>query len=272
MNDIAVLAGSPLVLKLASVAALVFLCVFYLWRAGSMNTIFERMWSLAAGQARVADRELEEFLAWNRDIEKFRFMYRLKVDSQAQLKRLMTWCREYDIPVVRLQRARYWVRLREAEIVAEPSGRELACTVVVMVAAVLCMVWANMGASDPLAQLYMKESGTRFRTDGAVIHFGGSNGETFDLARCDDQAVRESVTGMPKADLALLCKADARAQLPALAKKSVREQRWLYGILIAVSLLFLIACFRYFLGWCEAKDIRKILDEHGEERQESLVP
>jgi hypothetical protein len=57
-----------------------------------------------------------------------------------------------------------------------------------------------------------------------------------------------------------------------LAKKSVREQRWLYGILIAVSLLFLIACFRYFLGWCEAKDIRKILDEHGEERQGSLVP
>jgi hypothetical protein len=43
VNDIAALAGSPLVLKLASVAALVFLCVFYLWRAGSMNTIFERI-------------------------------------------------------------------------------------------------------------------------------------------------------------------------------------------------------------------------------------
>ncbi|MCV2217661.1 DUF6216 family protein [Thauera sp. Sel9] len=266
MNDIAALAGSPLVLKLAPVAALVFLCVFYLWRAGSMNTLFERVWSLAAGQAKVASKELEEFLAWNRDIEKFRFMYRLKVESQAQLKRLMTWCKKYDIPVVRLQRARYWVRLREAEIVVEPSRRELACTVVVMAAAVLCMVWANMGANDPLAQLYMKESGARFRTDGAVIHFRGSNGETFDLARCDDQATRESVTSMPQADLALLCEADTRAQLPAFAEKSVREQRWLYGILIAVSLLFLIACFRYFLGWCEAKDIRNILDKHGEER------
>lgn len=79
---------SPLMQPLSMFAAAVTLLMVFWWRAGSIRSVLDRVWHLLAGRADVNDPVLKELLLNSRDLERFQFTYRLKVDSLAEVHKL----------------------------------------------------------------------------------------------------------------------------------------------------------------------------------------
>ncbi|WP_423739680.1 DUF6216 family protein [Cupriavidus basilensis] len=112
MESLSAFVQSPLFSRLSIVITGLALLVLFWWRAGSIHSILERLWLLIAGKAEVHDPELKSIFQKNRDLEKFRFFYRLKVEPLADVRKLAAWMEVHGVGMSRLQRMRRWVDIR----------------------------------------------------------------------------------------------------------------------------------------------------------------
>lgn len=229
------LVQSPLLQPAAFVLLGIILLAVFWWRAGSIRSVLDRVWHLMAGRSDVNDPVLKELLINSRDLERFRFTYRLKVDSLADVHKLHAWSAQHQIDLANLTALRDWVDPKHLELIKAPpkSLFVIETLVVVVLAAGTILFGALLLPSGALLQT--KESGVYFRAQEATVEhpfrwwrYGA------DSCRPNlDSVMRE--TGFTRDEAVLICDALKEGKLDSLIVDNQSTQRWLFALVALVS-------------------------------------
>jgi hypothetical protein len=193
-----------------------------------------------AGKADVHDPVLKSLLQESRDIEKFQFIYRLKADTMADIRKLTTWMATYNIGVTRLQKMRRWVDASSDEIVNQPPKHYVPTHLVFAFLAMITVIGFGPLASSRDAYLQMRASKVWFKTDAVTVK-APLEGWSFDRTNCaaDKDSIAQ-LTGFNASETDIVCEGLKQDGLKPLVKKTVEFQAWtgIAGALIAIALAF----------------------------------
>lgn len=236
METVSTLLRSPPLIAYSGPLLLVIGILFFWWRSGSIYSLLERIWRLVAGKTEVSDEKLKKFILETRDVEKFRFMYGLKVERMAELHKLLEWLNVNSIGISKAQMAKRWINAKSRVLIPVPKyylfNRALGlalCGVVLMTLVI------SVTSSEALLQ--MKGSRTWFLADAASIK-GFYEDWVIEPAQCPKEIVSENVGGLTNAEVHLLCDAFKDGTLKQLVSDTVRQQRILglmYGLLVLIG-------------------------------------
>lgn len=120
MESLSSFVQSPLLSRASIALAGLLALAFFWWRAGSIHSVLDRIWRLIAGKADVHDPVLKALLQESRDIEKFQFIYRLKVETMNEMRELIAWMATHRVGMSKLQTMRKWIDTTSKEIIRQP--------------------------------------------------------------------------------------------------------------------------------------------------------
>lgn len=243
VESLSTLIQSPPFSKLAiTLGGLIAIALFWWWRTGSLYAPLDRLWHLVAGKADVHDSVVKALLQESRDIEKFNYTYRLKVETVAAIHKLDKWRRTHEIGMSQLQKIRFWIDVNSPELVRQPSRYHIWVCWLLAFLISLSMFTISQFAASHDAYLRMRESTVWFKTD-AVIVKAPLDGWSFDAEKCaTDKTGITQLTGFNASETDALCKALKGDALKQLVKQSVKSQRWLgiAGTLITAAMVTII--------------------------------
>lgn len=236
METVSTLLRSPPLIAFAGPLLLGIAIMFFWWRSGSIYSLLERVWRLVAGKAEVSDERLKKFILETRDVEKFRFMYGLRVERMAELHRLLEWLNANSIGISKAQMAKRWINTKSREFIPVPKYYLLIRSMwVVLCGVVLIPLVMSVTSSEALLQ--MKGSKTWFLADATSIK-GFYEDWVIESAQCPKEFLSKDVGGLTNAEVHLLCDALKDGSLKQLVSNTVRQQRILglmYGLLVLIG-------------------------------------
>jgi hypothetical protein len=264
VESLSALAQSPLFSKLSIVIAGLILVGLFWWRAGSIHIILDRIWRLIAGKTEVHDSVLKSLLVESRDVEKFVFFYRLKVETMEEIHKLATWMRKHSIGIARLQKMRPWVDVNSPQIVLQPPARYVLHRFLI---ALLTMGATAVISPAPFvheAFLQMRASTVWFKTDAVSVQaiWGGWK---FNRLQClADRSAVAKLTGFNIGETNSICDALNNDGLKPLVEQTVTIQKWI-GIAFVLS-AFAVGLHNLFaaISAQEAVNLRKKIDLVGD--------
>lgn len=239
--------------------------LLYLWirtRVGSAHFLLDRLWRIAAGRRDVQDVVLRDIQQESRDLEIFRFSYRIPVQSLADLHKLNSWAKAHNVGMLRLKILWRWVDVRNSEIVLRP--RRASKRGLFLLLGVLWTISFSTGSllASPNGYFHMKESKVWFKTDANTVKSMTLWGDdwVFTATECTAEGPDlQEKTGFRKAELLDLCKALASGSMKDHVRSLVKQQRWLALLLLVPSLVGLAIVVRAALGAGEAEKLWKEL-------------
>lgn len=238
------------------------LCLWIRARAGSATFLLDRLWRMAAGRREVQDAVLREIQQQSRDLEIFRFFYRMPVQSLADLHKLDNWAKAHNVGMLRLKALWRWVDVRNAEVVRRPHrASRLALFLFLVVLWILSMLAGSLLAS-PNGYFHMKESKVWFKTDANTVKSMTLWGDDWVFAATECAAESPDLlqkTGFWKSELFDLCRTLASGSMKDQVRSLVKQQRWLALLLLVPSLVGLAIVVRAALGAGEAEKLWKEL-------------
>jgi Family of unknown function (DUF6216) len=256
MDSLSTFIQSAVFSRVVAVASLVFVGFFWL-RAGSIQSVLERLWLLIAGGAEVHDPALKSFFQDNRDLERFRFVYRLKVERLDEVRKLVAWMEQHRVGMSRLQKMRHWVNANSDEIVMPPPKHYSRCRIAVAMAAIVAMVGVVQLASSPEAYFQMRGSKAWFKTDAVSVKAPMSNW-SFDASDCSmDRSKIKQITGFLDKETNAVCNALQNGELKPLATRTIKLQQWAGVIGGLISFTVAILCMLAAFAAHEAAMLRK---------------
>lgn len=116
------LLDTPLLIKNAQYLAALIAFGLYWLRAGSIHNLLERLWRLLVDKTEVNDARLREYMEEARDLEKFRFIYGIRVSRLARLHRFINWQKENHISIGEAQKIRHWIDIESPEVLRVPPA------------------------------------------------------------------------------------------------------------------------------------------------------
>ncbi|WP_157122934.1 DUF6216 family protein [Pandoraea vervacti] len=236
MDSLSTFVQSPLFSRLSVVLGGLIVVGLFWWRAGSIHTVLDRLWRLVAGKADVHDPVLKSLLLESRDIEKFQFIYRLKVETMVDVHKLAAWMETRGVGMARLQKIRRWVDVTSAEVVSQPPRHYVRSHCVFGCMAMLTILGISQLAASHDAYLQMRTSKVWFKTDAVTVK-APLEGWSFNLAKCqDDRTKLANLTGFNASETNAICNAFKDDRLKALVNETVKWQAWtgIVGMLIAI--------------------------------------
>ena len=241
MESLSAFVQSPLFSPISVALLGVITISFFWWRAGSIHSVLDRIWWLIAGKADVHDPVLKSLLKESRDIEKFQFIYRLKVETMAEIRTLASWMSKHGIGMTQLQRTRRWIDISSVEVVRQPPKRYVLVHLLFALFSMLAIVVIAVPlAVSQEAYLQARASKVWFKTDGATIK-APLNGWSFNQAQClTTRDVVAKSTGFDTTETEAICSALKDDGLKVLVKQTVTVQRWsgIVGAVLALILVF----------------------------------
>ncbi|MEX3639958.1 DUF6216 family protein [Paraburkholderia sp. BR14320] len=268
MGSLSEFVQSPIFTRLPYVAAVAvagaFLGSFYWWRAGSIHSILERIWYLIAGKTDVHDPALRSFFQKNRELEKFRFLYGVKVDTSVDMQQLLNWMDKHNVGMLTLRKVRSWVDASTEEIIRQPPKYHSRIRIFFATVAFTAFFLATQFGSSHAAYFKMKASGVWFATDTTTVRalwdgwwFG--DGWSFDLSDCADESKIVRVTKFNETETQSICKSLKDGQLRSLTKETVKLQMWFGAISALVALVIVIPNVWSAFAAINAENIRRKL-------------
>lgn len=257
----------PLVTLLASGALL----AWFWWRTGSIRSVLDRVWHLLAGSTEVNDPILKEVLVNSRDLERFRFTYRMKVDSLDDVHKLHAWSQQHRVDIAALARAREWVDVTRADLIKDPPSAYIRWRL--RLAGLLLVVVYGLGALllPSGALLHMKGSGIYFRLqESSLKHpLWFWSVASLDCKTDVDAVVRK--TGFTRDETGLICGILLDKKAKSLIDENQAVQRWMFvGALVLLGLW----CFPFLWqisGAQAAIDLRRRMDGEGQAAKEEAI-
>lgn len=237
MESINQLWSAPWAQPLLGMVLLAGLLALVWWRAGSFFSLLDHLWHLVAGRTDVNDPTMKAMLLTSRDLERFRFTYRIKVHSLTDVQKLHSWCQRHDVDVAALSKAGEWVDV-DTPAILKPTPRRLLSPWVMVVVEVMVMY----------AFVLFLATGAVLKTKNSEIHFflheqtfsHWTQQWTVEVSACSSDIARVAeVTGFTSAEAALIC----RLLTDGLAKDVIAKyQPFQAGVLwVSLVLLFLMA-------------------------------
>jgi hypothetical protein len=271
MEPISSMLRSPISALSGPALILLLIAIFWL-RAGSMHTLFERVWRLAAGKADVGDAKLKEFIQVTKDLERFRFMYGVKIETTHDLYRLFEWLNKYKIGVGLAQKSKRWIDIKSAEIINPPSFKHIAaqCSTLLISIPLVFACGQLIVAHSTLLQI--KSSGASFITDGKSSKYWEKWWRLEDV-KCSTTSVPQNQnSGMSDADAGLICQLMKDGEIKPVVEDSIRLQKATGMVLGSMSLIWLTLTFIRINAFDAAIKIKKIVEEHTDIPEVSTAP
>lgn len=259
MDSISLFAQSPLFSPLAAVLAGVALIGIFWWRAGTIHCVLDRLWRLMAGKTEIQDPALKEFDKRNRDLERFRFVYRLNIATLDDANRLIRWLEEHGLNIAMLQKIRRWVDVNSTDVVLEPPNSYILHRLIAAVLAVFVMATINHFAASNSAFLQMRESKIWFKTDLKTVD-GPFDAWSFNLEECEkDKEAIKLKTGFQDSETIAICTSLKDGGLTKIVKKTVKLQRWTGAFTTSAALAIAFFCIITVGAANEARKLRRKL-------------
>jgi len=262
MEQLSVLIKNPWLIHFSGPVLIIVLVLLFWWRAGSIHSVFERLWRLAAGKAEVTDPKLKRFVQEARDIEKFRFVYGLKVGSLMELHQLLEWMKASAISVASAQKARRWIDIRSPEVIATPPKNYFVWKVITGILLVALLVFSSEVLSLRSAILQTKATKVWFLMDNNTIkHIMGD--WTIDLKICSKgfQDLQRT-SQFSESEANSICSAFADNSLPQFVSNVVRLQRWFGFVFGVLAFVGLADTFLKIVSAQEARKIKKQISDN----------
>lgn len=240
MESLSTFVQSPLFSRLSvGLGGLIALGIFW-WRAGSIHSVLDRAWRLIAGKADVHDPVLKSLLQESRDIEKFQFIYRLKVETMGEMRALASWMAEHRVGMARLQKMRHWIDVGTTEMIRQPPKRYMLCHFLLACLAMVGIICIAPLAASHEAYLQMRTSKVWFKTDTVAVK-SPTERWSFDRTQCiANRATVAQLTGFNARETDAVCNALMNDGLKPLVKQTIEFQAWagIVGVLLALVLAF----------------------------------
>lgn len=241
---------------------LLLLCLWIRTRAGSTHFLLDRLWRIAAGRRDVQDSVLRDIQQESRDLEIFRFSYRMPVQSLADLHKLESWAKAHNVGMLRLKILWRWVDVRNSEVVLRPRRASKWGLFLLLVLLWIMSLSTGSLLASPNGYFHMKESKVWFKTDANTVKNVTLWGDDWVFAATECAAEGPDLqqkTGFRKSELLDLCKALASGSMEDHVRSLVKQQRGLALILLLPSLVGLAIVVRAALGAGEAEKLWKEL-------------
>lgn len=269
MEPISLFVQSPLFLKLSAPCLLILLIGIFWWRAGSIHSVLDRLWRLVAGRADVQDPMLKDFIQQNRDLEKFRFIYGIKIETQSDLHHLLAWLKENSINIIRLQQIKHWIDISSPNVIIAPPRSFFLRNGAIALLSMLSVLAATAIISTQTAWLQMKDSKVRFWTDGKTVHQTFDNW-TIDASTCKKDIVKaQAITGFELSETIAICDGLEKNSLKEFARIAIKEQQLLGGGIAIVATLFIIISI---FALNAADEARRLFKKLAQKKEKMSLP
>lgn len=215
---------SPILTMAGPICVAIFIIFFWL-RAGSIYSVLERVWRLSAGKEKIVDAKLNEFIQENYDLEKFRFLYGIRIDTKPELYRFFEWVKVNSIGVGLAKRANKWINIKSSEIITAPKRKDCYWVAGLMLVASLLLMACLQLASYKYAILQLKESKVWFVSDAKFAKdiFGDW---VIEKAQCSAELKSLSEqTGANSSELGVICESLGNEDFEHFVKKAIEGQK-----------------------------------------------
>lgn len=238
MESLSSFVQSPLFSRASIALAGLCALAFFWWRAGSIHSVLDRIWRLIAGKADVHDPVLKALLQESRDIEKFQFIYRLKVETMNEMRELIAWMATHRVGMSKLQTMRKWIDTTSKEMIRQPPKHYVPSHLGLATLAMIVIMGLGPLAGSHDAYLQMRASKVWFKTDAVTVK-APFEGWTFRQDQCaSNRSVLAQITGFSQSETEAICDALKNDGLKPLVKQTVEFQAWTGIVGIAIALIF----------------------------------
>ncbi len=233
------------------------------WRAGSAHSLLSRLWTWVVGRAEAHDPVLQQTLQESRDVEQFRFVFRLKVETLAQMRNLVAWAGQHNLGMAELQGMRNWIDVSSPKVVCPPSRAYLFGYLLSSLFLCVLMAVAAQVASTRDAFFYTRDSKVLFGTDGTQVRslWGGWS---FVPEACN--ARRNDIlqqTGFTENELQALCAGLNGIELAAKVRQAVQLQQALGFLVMLLAFAGALIAYRVVVSGEAARKLHDRLYPSG---------
>jgi hypothetical protein len=214
---------SPL-LSASGPLAIILMIVLFWWRVGSIYSLLERLWRLIAGGADVSDTRLKSFMRDVRDLERFRFMYGLRVESKTELHAMLDWLKENSISIADAQQVKRWINIKIEPVIIKPTSSYFFKTGAMILLSFGVIIASQWVGSSKYAWLTMKETKISFLSDGQTVRSVLTEW-SFNLDQCHENKIKLIKTGFSDKEISALCDAGRTNEMADFVKRSVEFQQ-----------------------------------------------
>lgn len=236
MNSFTSVVLSPLFTPLVVTCVASALIALYCWRAGSMHIVLDAIWKLTTGRADADDPIVRSLLRERLDVERFRLMYRLKVQNLDDVHKLARWAALSEISVGQLTKLGRWVDPTSREVVMKPPKRHARWQAIGIVVAASAALLSLQAVTSQQAWLRMKDSNVGFKSNGAAVS-SPFDQWSFDESHCLSQRKdMEKVSGFTAVEVNSICAAFNERSFESFVAHTISFQRWTGVIAVVLSL------------------------------------
>lgn len=216
---------------------------FLWWQAGSILSVIDRVWQKIIGKGDAYDPALRSFLHGVSDVERFRSITRARVETVADMQKLLAWMQARGVSIFGIRDARRWIDVSSPDIALSPPANFLFIRTTVIFALALPAIVVFFGlAWSPVAYLQMRTSGIWFATDATtvkVLH----NGWLFNATSCASaKGAVQQMTGFDEKETIAICAALKKPQeVRAFVTQALAYQKSVGAAGISVAVVIVIA-------------------------------
>lgn len=235
-----------------------------LWvRASSIHSVLDRLWRLLGGDADIHDEELKAFMNERRDVERFRFLCRIKLKSYIEIHALIGAVKTHSLDFDQLTRARYWLRFGPGVTVKIPSGRQqLGMWVFVVTMYLLLLFSVKLIVTPYTVLMTTREPSISFLISSDLSKVRSiAFGDPVDLRQCDiDKAALGGQLHWGKQEVETICNARKDLDLKSNVEQGVLLQRWLGALFALVFCFSIFVTLPYLVSVKDARQIKSQLN------------
>lgn len=260
MESISLLIDSPSFVKAATLAIALVAIATYWIRTGSINSLLERLWRMAVDKDDANDARLKEFMQEARDLEKFRFIYGIKVKSMGKLHRFLNWQKENNIGIEQSQKIRQWIDTEAEEMLICPPHNYLWKKYAYLVASLLLIVGASLLANYSSVLLSLKTTKTLVTAEHTKVSGTVSD---WAISREDCESASKTIQapqGLGAEERKIICKLLTDDSYAAFIDKTVKEQKQIGLMFCIIGICLFIYFGRKFTAAVEARRLKKRLE------------
>ncbi len=230
MESVISLLKGPLLEVIVTIAILLAMGVLWM-RAGSIYFVLDRLWKITAGKEEVKDTKIKEFMHDIHELERFRYMYRVNVDTKKEAYKLIEWMQANSLGMRRVQRANRWIEINTPEIVHPPKKSYLTTRLILLMMCGIIFMFLMQILALNYGIYKMKESEVWFLAGSDKIISWSID---LDKSNCNKQDDLLKDGKFTKNELNTLCEWIKTDDIKSEVAHTVKMQREL-------SLVFLIA-------------------------------
>lgn len=218
--------------------------------------------AIAAGRREAQDSVLKKIQQESRDLEIFRFFYRMPLQSLADLHKLDSWAKAHNVGMLKLKTLWRWVDVRNSAVVRRPNKMWKPALFFLVVVLWTFFMIAGCLLASPYGYFHMKESNVWFKTNANTVRNVTLWGEDWVFAATECATESPDLlekTGFRKSELLDLCRVLGSDSMKDQVYSLVKQQRLLALLLFLPSLVGLAIVIRAFSGATEAEKLWKEL-------------